>query len=44
VEMRRAVPFFIHRRSVDNEMWRRSAACSSVEYTIPWCMGHSKQS
>src|ERR1035441_9651434 len=36
------VPFFLHRRSVDNEMWRRSAACSSVKYTVPWCMGHSK--
>src|ERR1017187_1473675 len=36
------VPFFLHRRSVDKEMWRRSAACSSVKYTVPWCMGHSK--
>src|ERR1035438_956686 len=35
------VPFFLHRRSVDNEMWRRSAACSSVKYTVPWCMGTS---
>src|ERR1035438_5289431 len=29
-------------KSVDKEMWRRSAACSSVKYTVPWCMGHSK--
>src|SRR5664279_3463930 len=36
------VPFFLHRRSVDKEMWRRSAACSSVKYTVPWCMGTSQ--
>src|ERR1035437_5760888 len=33
------VPFFLHRRSVDSEMWRRSAAWTSVKHTVPWDMG-----
>src|ERR1035437_4310874 len=38
------VPFFLHRRSVDKEMWRRSAACSSVKYTVfSWYMGTSQK-